>query len=61
MAPQDPNPEAPKINLFDPQVSACPQPVYRRMLESCPVARTTMGGGAIIARGFKPIIWNYLL
>ena len=28
-ADPNPNPETAEVNLFDPAVSACPQPVYR--------------------------------
>ncbi|MEE2673908.1 MAG: cytochrome P450 [Myxococcota bacterium] len=56
MANENPNPEAGTVNLFDPEVSACPQPVYRRMLEGCPVARTSLGGGAIISR-YEDVTW----
>jgi len=56
MANENPNPEAGTVNLFDPEVSACPQPVYRRMLEGCPVARTSLGGGAVISR-YEDVTW----
>lgn len=56
MANENPNPETGEVNLFDPGVSACPQPVYRRMLEGCPVARTSLGGGAIISR-YEDVTW----
>ncbi|MFP6608205.1 MAG: hypothetical protein VCC19_16665, partial [Myxococcota bacterium] len=54
MANENPNPETGEVNLFDPGVSACPQPVYRRMLEGCPVARSL--GGAVISR-YEDVTW----
>jgi cytochrome P450 len=56
MASENPNPQTLEVNLFDPQVSACPQPVYRRMLEGCPVARASIGGGAVISR-YEDVTW----
>jgi len=52
----NPNVETGEVNLFDPAVSACPQPVYRRMLAGCPVTRAAMTGGALIAR-YEDVMW----
>ena len=46
MAADNPNLETGEVNLFSPETSACPQPVYRRMLGGCPVARAAITGGA---------------
>jgi cytochrome P450 len=56
MASENPNPETGEVNLFDPAVSACPQPVYRRMVSGCPVAHASIGGGAILSR-YEDVIW----
>ncbi len=47
---ENPNLETGEVNLFDPAAAACPQPIYRRMLAGCPVARATLTGGPILAR-----------
>ncbi len=56
MAADNPNLETGEVNLFSPETSACPQPVYRRMLAGCPVARASIGGGPVIAR-YEDVTW----
>jgi len=56
MAPENPDPETGIVNLLDPETSACPQPVYRRMLEGCPVARMSATGGPILSR-YEDVTW----
>ena len=56
MAADNPNLETGEVNLFSPETSACPQPVYRRMLAGCPVARAAIGGGPVIAR-YEDVTW----
>jgi cytochrome P450 len=56
MAAENPNPETREVNFFDPAVSACPQPVYRRMISGCPVARAAITGGPVIAR-YEDVMW----
>ena len=53
---ENPNLETREVNLFDPAVSACPQPVYRRMLAGCPVARAAMTGGPILS-SYEDVTW----
>ncbi len=53
---ENPNPETGEVNLFDPAISACPQPVYRRMLTGCPVARAALTGGPVISR-YEDVTW----
>jgi cytochrome P450 len=53
---ENPNLETGEVNLFDPAVAACPQPIYRRMLAGCPVARAALTGGPIIAR-YEDVTW----
>ncbi|MBW1885550.1 MAG: cytochrome P450 [Deltaproteobacteria bacterium] len=53
---ENPNLETREVNLFDPEVAACPQPVYRRMLAGCPVAKSAMGGAPIISR-YEDVSW----
>ena len=36
----NPNLETGEINMFDAAFAAAPQPVYRRALSRCPVARS---------------------
>jgi cytochrome P450 len=53
---ENPNLETGEVNLFDPTAAACPQPIYRRMLAGCPVARAALTGGPIIAR-YEDVTW----
>jgi cytochrome P450 len=53
---ENPNPETGEVNLFDPAITACPQPVYRRMLAGCPVARAALTGGPVISR-YEDVTW----
>ncbi len=55
-AESNPNLEKREVNLFDPAIAACPQPVYRHMLAGCPVARAALTGGPIIAR-YEDVTW----
>ena len=54
--PRNPDPETGRVNLFDPSFTACPQPVYRRALQQCPVAHSPLGGGVILTR-YEDVIW----
>jgi cytochrome P450 len=56
MASDNPNLETREVDVFSPDVVACPQAVYRRMIAGCPVARASFGGGAIIAR-YEDVVW----
>ena len=47
---ENPNLETGEVNLFDPAAAACPQPIYRRMLAGCPVARAALTGTPVISR-----------
>jgi cytochrome P450 len=53
---ENPNLETREVNLFDPEVAACPQPVYRRMLAVCPVAKAAMTGAPVISR-YEDVTW----
>ncbi len=53
---ENPNLETGVVNLFDPGAAACPQPIYRRMLAGCPVARAAVLGGPIISR-YEDVTW----
>jgi cytochrome P450 len=53
---ENPNLETREVNLFDPEVAACPQPVYRRMLAGCPVAKAAMTGAPVISR-YEDVSW----
>ena len=48
--------ELPEVNLFTPEVSACPQPEFARMRAECPVARQAVLGGAVISR-YEDVVW----
>jgi cytochrome P450 len=56
MPPENPNLETGEVNFFSPDVMACPQPVYRRMLAGCPVARAAITGGPVIA-SYEDVTW----
>ncbi len=53
---ENPDPETGEVNLFDPAISACPQPVYARLRAQCPVAHQAMTGGPIISR-YDDVMW----
>jgi cytochrome P450 len=44
------DPNEGRINLFDPAFTANPQPAYRELLKSCPVAHTAGMGGKALTR-----------
>ncbi|MBJ22801.1 MAG: cytochrome [Deltaproteobacteria bacterium] len=53
---ENPNLETGEVNLFDPEIAACPQPVYRKMLAGCPVAKSAIDGAPIISR-YEDVTW----
>ena len=44
------------VNLIDPQVAACPQPVYNRLREQGRVTRAGLTGGPILSH-YKDVLW----
>jgi len=56
VADPDPSEKVEEVNFFSPEFSACPQPAYRRMLAGCPVARSSLTGGAVIL-GYEDVMW----
>jgi len=52
----NPNPKTGEINIFSPEFAACPQAVYRRMHEQCPVARSTLNKTPVIGK-HEDVIW----
>ena len=52
----NPNPETGEVNMFSPEFAACPQPVYRGLVEKCPVAHQTFTGGKVISR-YEDALW----
>ena len=50
------DPEAGTVNFFSPEVASCPQPMYRRMLAGCPVARMALTGAPVIGR-YEDVVW----
>jgi cytochrome P450 len=48
--------ELPEVNLFDPELLACPQAEVARMRAECPVARQAVMGGAVISR-YDDVVW----
>ncbi len=56
MTVENPNPETGEINLVDREFAAAPQPVYRRVLSRCPIARSSFGAGPVLSR-YEDVIW----
>jgi cytochrome P450 len=56
MARENPDPTTGEINLFEPGFVACPQPVFRRMLDRCPVTRAAFTGSPVITR-YDDVMW----
>jgi cytochrome P450 len=54
---ENPNPETGEVMLFSPELAACPQPVYSRMLAGCPVHRAMVTGSAVISR-YEDTMWG---
>lgn len=52
----NPDPETGEVSLFDPELVACPQPVYSRLLAQCPVARAAFTGSPVISR-YDDVVW----
>ncbi len=55
MEPDNPDSDG-KVNLFSAEFAGCPQPVYKRMREQCPVAHDLLTGGPIVSR-HEDVIW----
>lgn len=56
MSEDNPNPETGEVNLFDPALAACPQPIYGRLLEHFPVTRSAVFNSPVISR-YEDVIW----
>ncbi len=54
-AAPNPYPETGEVNMFSAEFAACPQPVYRGLVERCPVARQPFGG-KVISR-YEDVLW----
>lgn len=55
MAEHD-TPPPPTFNPLDPHFTRCPQHQYRRLVSECPVSRSPLTGGFIIA-GYEDVMW----
>jgi cytochrome P450 len=56
MTTDNPNPETRMVNLFTAEFAACPQPVYRRMHEQCPVGRAVFTDSPVLSR-YEDVVW----
>jgi len=56
MTANNPDPTTGEINLFSPAFAACPQPVFRRLHERCPVTRAALIGSPVISR-YEDVMW----
>jgi len=52
----NPDPKTGVVNVFTPEFAACPQPVYRKMQEQCPVAHSALNHSPIIGN-HKDVVW----
>jgi cytochrome P450 len=56
MPEDNPDPTTGVVNLFIPEFTGCPQPVYRRMHAQCPATRAAFTGGPVISR-HEDVLW----
>jgi len=49
MTSENPNPDG-TIDVIDPAFTSCPQPVFARVLERCPVGRMIITGSPVLSR-----------
>ncbi len=56
MTRENPDPDTGEVNLIDPAFASCPQPVYKRLREHFPVAKTAMMGHPVISR-YTDVVW----
>jgi len=56
MTADNPDPATGEVNLFSPDFAACPQPVFRRLHERCPVTRAAFTGSPVISR-YDDVMW----
>ena len=54
MAEQDES--IPIFNPLDPEFARCPQHQYRELVSKCPVSRSALTGGIIVA-GYEDVMW----
>ncbi len=52
----NPDPESGEVNLFSAEFAGCPQPVYRGLVQKCPVAHQTFTGGKVLSR-YEDVLW----
>jgi cytochrome P450 len=52
----NPDPETREVNLFTPEFSAHPQPVYRALVAKCPFARQALIGNPVLSR-YEDVLW----
>ncbi|MCH2171735.1 cytochrome P450 [Myxococcota bacterium] len=48
--------DAASVNIFSAEFAACPQPTYANLREKCPVSRSAIGGGPILAK-HEDVVW----
>jgi cytochrome P450 len=56
MAGENPDPETGEVRLFDAEFARCPQPVFERLREQCPVTRAALTASPVIAR-YEDVVW----
>jgi cytochrome P450 len=54
---RNPDPETGRVNLFAPEVSSDPQPVYAELRSKCPVARSTFFDAPVLSL-YEDIVWG---
>jgi len=57
VAARNPDPETGRVNLFDPELCADPQPAYETLRSKCPVARSTFFDSPVLSR-YEDVVWG---
>jgi cytochrome P450 len=52
----NPDPETGVVNLFVPEFTACPQAVYRKLHQQCPVTKSVINDAPVISR-YEDVLW----
>lgn len=56
MSTPNPNPDTGEVDVVDPSFTACPQEVYKRLLQECPMAKTLGTDSPVLSR-YEDIRW----
>lgn len=56
MSIENPDPKTGEVSIFTPEFTACPQPVYQKLHQQCPVTRAALTGAPVVAR-YEDVMW----